>query len=206
MSYASEFDGVEKREFQGECMHFLVEQYVVQLLQDVFMLNKSTAEDAWEMAGRVISLCLTRHVGICDHKDVLAVKKILMNRLIQEADDPSYFDKAERGSVQTCIVVMTREVTLNYVRNAHYAQSSLADIFRAMNVDVEGAGPYLAGLDQMFSSSQRCVLRLIYGEGCTVIQAAGMLGVSPQEVQTLQSQAMELLQHEWLILRKGGRC
>lgn len=187
-------------------MQSIIESCAHDLLAKVFMVNMNTARDAWAMIDKVARICLTKHMGSYSQKDVDRVKKIILDRLIQEADNPSYYEDVERCSVQTCIVVMTREVTLNYVRSAHYAQSTLADIFRAMNVDVEGAGPYLDGLDQMFSPSQRCVLRLIYGEGCTVIQAAGMLGVSPQEVQTLQWQAMELLQHEWLTLRKGGRC
>ena len=176
------------------------------LLAKVFMVNKNSAQDAWQMVDRVTRICLVRHMGSCSYKDVDRVKTRILDRLLQESNNPSYYEDVERCSVQTCIVVMTREITLNYVRSFHYAQSTLADIFRAMNVDVEGAGPYLDGLDQLFSPSQKCVLRLIYGEGCTVIQAAGMLGVSPQEVQSLQWQAMELLQHEWLTLRKGGVC
>ena len=50
------------------------------------------------------------------------------------------------------------------------------------------------------------MLRLIYGEGCTASQAAGMLGVSQQEVRTIEWQAMEILQHEWLTLRRASAC
>jgi hypothetical protein len=32
--------------------------------------------------------------------------------------------------VQTCVVIMAREAVLHYVRNAYYAHSSMADIFR----------------------------------------------------------------------------
>lgn len=174
------------------------------LVAQVFLIDRDAALDAWRMVDKVVRICLLKHAG-ADHEDsVLRVKKMILARMREELDDPSYYLQVEKCSVHTCIVVMAREMTLNFVRNASYAHSTLADIFRAMNVDVSGAEVYLDGLDQMFSPSQKCVLRLLYGEGCTVVQAAGMLGVSPNEVQALQWQAMERLQREWMALKEAG--
>jgi len=187
-------------------MQKVIEEFAIGLLAKVYMVDSNTARDAWKMIDKVVRICLKKHKGNDTPNDIGAVKKHILTRLITEAENPTYYDDVERASVQTLIVVMARETTLHYVRNAHYAHSTLADVFKAMNVDVTGAESYLDGLDQLFTSSQKCVLRLIYGEGCSVMQAAGMLGVSPQEVRTIQWQAMELLQHEWLALRKGGAC
>lgn len=174
------------------------------LVAQVFMIDRETAREAWNMVDKVVRICLLKHAGADHEEDVLRVKKRLLARMREELDDPSYYHQVEKCSVQTCIVVMAREMTLNYVRTAKYAHSTLSDIFRAMNVDVSGAEDYLDGLDSLFSPSQKCVLRLLYGEGCTVMQAAGMLGVTPNEVQTLQWQAMERLQQEWMALKNAG--
>lgn len=187
-------------------MQKIIEEFTTELLAKVFMIDMNSARDSWRMMERVIRMCLSKHTGSENPKDVLQVKRMIMSRLVQEVDNPSYYDASERCSVQTCIVVMTREMTLTYVRRSHYAQSRLSDVFKAMNVDVTGAEDYLDGLDQLFTPSQKCVLRLIFGEGCTAVQAAGMLGVTVQEVRSLQWEAMELLQHEWVALKKGGRC
>jgi len=187
-------------------MQKIIEDFAIDLISKVYMVDMNSARDSWKMVDRVIRICLAKHVGREDQIDIGRVKKKVLDRLILEADDPSYYDKIEKCSVQTCIVVMTREVTLHYVRSAHYAYSTLADVFKAMNVDITGAEEYIDGLDQLFTPSQKCVLRLIYGEGCSTTQAAGMLGVSVQEVQSIQWQAMELLQHEWVSLRSGGSC
>lgn len=187
-------------------MQKIVEQWAQELLSKVFMINIQAARDAWKMIERVVRLCLNNHMGRDAPDDVRRVMKIILNRLIQEAEEPSYFKDVECCTVQTCLVVMARTTTLSYVRGAHYARSSLAEIFQAMNVDVTGAESYLQTLDELFTPSQKCVLRLIYGEGCTAAQAAGMLGVSQQEVRSLEWQAMEILQHEWLALRRAGAC
>jgi len=176
----------------------------VDLVAEMFMLNMNTAQDIWNMVDRVVRLCLCKHIGHDKENDVGMIKKIIMNRLRDELAVPTYFDNLERCSVQTCVVVLSREITLDYVRNAHYSRSSISDIFKSMNVNVSGAEEYLDGLDEMFSPSQKCVLRLLYGEGCTVRQAAGMLGVSSDEVLALQWQAMERLQQEWRFLKSGG--
>ncbi|WP_173084378.1 sigma factor-like helix-turn-helix DNA-binding protein [Fundidesulfovibrio magnetotacticus] len=126
---------------------------------------------------------------------------MMVERLRKEVSKPTFYDGMERSSVQTCIVVLTREVTMNYVRNAHYWRSTVADLFLAMNVDISGAEDHLRCLDERLTPSQKCVLRLLYGEGCTLAQAAGMLGVSQDEVRTLQWQAMEAFHAEWLSLR-----
>ena len=176
----------------------------VDFVAEMFMLNMSTAQDIWNMVDRVVRLCLCKHLGHDNEHDVVMVKKIIMNRLRDELAIPTYFDNLERCSVQTCVVVLSREITLDYIRNAHYSKSSISEIFKSMNVNVSGAEEYLDGLDEMFSPSQKCVLRLLYGEGCTVRQAAGMLGVSADEVLALQWQAMERLQQEWRFLKAGG--
>ncbi len=187
-------------------MQKIIEDFTVELLAKVFMMDLNSARESWRMMERVIRMCLAKHTGAENPQDVLQVKRMIMSKLVHESENPTYMDNAERCSVQTCIVVMTREMTLSYVRRSHYAQSRLSDIFKAMNVDVSGAEDYLDGLDQLFTESQRCVLRLLYGEGCTAVQAAGMLGVSVQEVCAIQGQAMDILQHEWIALKKGGRC
>ena len=187
-------------------MQKIVEDFAQELVAKVFMINMQSARDAWKMIERVVRLSLTKHVGRDKPDDVHRVMKIILSRLINEAEAPSYIQNAENGTVQTCLVVMARSVTLDYVRGAHYAQSSLAEIFKAMNVDVTGAEAYLHVLDDLFTPTQKCVLGLIYGEGCTASQAAGMLGVSQQEVRTIEWQAMEILQHEWLTLRRASAC
>jgi hypothetical protein len=176
----------------------------VDFVAEMFMLNMSTAVDIWNMVDRVVRICLCKHVGHDKEIDVGMIKKIIMNKLRDELAVPTYFDNLERCSVQTCVVVLSREIALDYIRNAHYSRSSISEIFRCMNVNVSGAEEYLDGLDEMFSPSQKCVLRLLYGEGCTVHQAANMLGVSSDEVLTLQWQAMERLQQEWRFLKTGG--
>lgn len=177
--------------------------FAPEFVSKVFMVNLNTARDAWNMVDKVVRICLGKHAGGNNEKDVAIVKGMIVQRLIDEIENPSYFNGHERCSVQTCIVVMAREITLNYVRNAHYSSSSVSDIFKSMNVDVSGAESYLDGLDEMFTPSQKCVLRLLYGEGCSVDQAAGMLGVSAGEVRSLQWQAMESLQKRWQVLRDG---
>lgn len=187
-------------------MQRIVEDFAKELVAKVYMVDSATANSSWSMMERVVSSCLIKHTGRDNHEDIDRVKRIILDRMIQDADTPRHFDLNEKCSVQTCMVVMARDCSLAYVRNAHYAQSTLAEVFTAMNVDVTGAEDYLSGLDQLFSPTQKCVLRLIYGEGCTIAQAAGMLGVSHQEVRSIQGQAMELLQHEWLALKRGGAC
>jgi len=187
-------------------MQKVIEDFAKELLGKIYMVDAPTADSCWNMIERVVRFCLDKHTGRCAHEDVHRVKRIILDRMLQDARNPRHIEQAESCSVQTCMVVMARECALAYVRHAHYAQSTLAEIFKCMDVDVTGAEDHLAGLDQLFSPSQKCVLRLIYGEGCSVPQAAGMLGVSSREVRTLQWQAMELLQHEWLTLKRGGAC
>ena len=179
-------------------------EFATELMSKVFMVSGNTARDAWSMVDRVVRICLNKHAGKEHEDDVARVKGLVVKRLLDEIEHPAYFNAGEKCSVQTCIVVMAREITLNYVRNAHYARSSISDVFKAMNVDVAGAQHYLDALDEMFSPSQKCVLRLIYGEGCSVDQAAGMLGVSSGEVRSLQWQALERLQERWMALKRGS--
>jgi len=179
-------------------------EFAKELMSKVFMVSGNTASDAWGMVDKVVRICLNKHAGREDEDDVARVKGMIVNRLVDEVDHPSYFNGNEKCSVQTCIVVMSREITLNYVRNAHYAHTSISAVFNSMNVDTAGAKESLDALDDMFSASQKCVLRLLYGEGCSVDQAAGMLGVSTGEVRALQWQALERLQERWQALRAGN--
>jgi len=187
-------------------MDNVIDQRAVELLGKVFLVNEASAMDSWVMIQKVIHMCLEKHVRNYDMPDVERVRKMIVERLERELRTPSFYDNLDGCSVQTCIVVLTREVTMSYVRNAHYWRSTVADLFEAMNVDVTGAEHYLQGLDEKFTPSQKCVLRLLYGEGCTLAQAAGMLGVSQDEVRSLQWQAMEIFHREWLLLRSGQAC
>lgn len=184
-------------------MENIIDERAIELLGKVFMVNESSAHDSWIMIQKVVHMCLEKHMRSYTMPDVERVKKMIVERLGRELQSPSFYDNFAGCSVQTCIVVLTRDVTMGYVRNAHYCRSTVADLFEAMNVDVTGAEHYLQGLDEKFTPSQKCVLRLLYGEGCSLAQAAGMLGVSQDEVRSLQWQAMEIFHREWLVLHAG---
>lgn len=94
---------------------------------------------------------------------------------------------------------------MKYVRSVYYPKSTLLRLFIDMNVDVSGAEACLDSLGASLSPSEKTLLRLLYGEGCTVMQAAGMLGVTPQEVRTIHRQAFASLRQEWLALREALR-
>jgi len=94
---------------------------------------------------------------------------------------------------------------MKYVRSVYYPKSTLLDIFMDMKVDVSGAEACLDSLGESLSPSEKTLLRIMYGEGCTVMQAAEMLGVSPQEVRTIHGRAFASLRQEWLALREALR-
>lgn len=151
----------------------------------------------------VIRMCLQKRLGFVDDSDVETVKKIMLSDLERNPSRiiPDY--DLDRCSVQTFIIVVTREITVNYIRNAHYSSSSVSEIFESMNVNVEGAREELDALDAIFTPSQKCVLRLRYGEGCNVIQIANMLGVSTSEVRSVEWQAMQNLQRQFIAMRQA---
>lgn len=150
----------------------------------------------------VIRMCLQKRIGFVDEADVDRVIKIILRDLERNPSRmiPDY--DLDKCSIQTFIIVVTREITVSYIRNAHYPTSSVSSVFESMKVNVEGAREELDALDAIFTPSQKCVLRLRYGEGCNVIQIANMLGVSTSEVRSVEWQAMQNLQRQFIAMRQ----
>ncbi|GAB6035628.1 hypothetical protein JCM15519_01870 [Fundidesulfovibrio butyratiphilus] len=166
-------------------------------------IDTNGANNIVTLIENVIRMCLQKKIGFVDEADVERVRKIILCDLERKPSRivPDY--DLDKCSIQTFIIVVTREITVSYIRNAHYPSSSVSSIFESMNVNVEGAREELDALDAIFTPSQRCVLRLRYGEGCNVIQIANMLGVSTSEVRSVEWQAMQNLQRQFIAMRQS---
>uniref|UniRef100_A0A7C4AHB3 RNA polymerase sigma-70 region 4 domain-containing protein n=1 Tax=Fundidesulfovibrio putealis TaxID=270496 RepID=A0A7C4AHB3_9BACT len=172
-------------------------------LRDVFTVDALEALGCATVIDGVIAICLKRHTGHNDAQDVIRVRRRVARAIRAEGGRGLRRDEGA-GSLRTFLVVFTREVALGYIRGAHYPHSSIADVLRAMTVDVDGAQEHLDGLDQLFTPTQKCVLRLRYGEGCDPAQAARILGVSVEEVRAVELQASRNLARQWRALRHAA--
>ena len=171
------------------------------MLSKAFNIDIKAASESCLMVNEIIHFQLTKHCDNYTENDTHAINKIIRNLLDHNRYCPENICRDRAMTVQQCIIDMAKQAALQYIRSVYYPKSTLVHIFRDMKVDVTGAEACLEGMGAFLSPSEKYVLRLMYGEGCTVMQAAEVLGVSPQEVRTIHRQAFASLRQEWLALR-----
>lgn len=186
-------------------MNDITKYDLISSITRAYTVNQVAAEEAFEMVMDVIKIHLKKFAGKYEPNDVMAINRMIIRRFEKETGNTDSLYSEAALLVQQCIVDVARQETMKYVRSVYYPKSTLLRLFIDMNVDVSGAEACLDSLGASLSPSEKTLLRLLYGEGCTVMQAAGMLGVTPQEVRTIHRQAFASLRQEWLALREALR-
>jgi len=170
-------------------------------LADALVIEHSLCEEVCKIIRKVAFLCLKRHVGDVAYDDMRAILSTVHDQLSNDGKELLDALDADKCAVHSWLAVIVRRVAMTHIRRRYYASTSVSDIFKAMKVDVRGAEDYLDSLSNLFTPSQRYLLRLRYGEGCDISQAAAHLGISREEALNLEASARRSLSREWSTLK-----
>lgn len=144
-----------------------------------------------------ISNTLERFTGRLKKNDILMIVDTFYDRLLGMPQTEIAKRVENSRDIMNFVHGLAEDTTMECIRALHYPTMSFSRILIAMGADIVTAQEVVDAMDNPFNSTQRTVLMMRHAEGLSVDDTASMLGVSTNEIRTIENQAMAAL---------AGRC
>ena len=136
---------------------------------------------------------LEKATGRMRSADILMLVDTVYQRLCSMSSKSLAAHREKNGDALNMLHSLARESTMEFVRAMHYPDAPLEHILVAMGGGRSELAQLAASMDNPLDATQRVVLMMRHAEGLSPAETANALGVSNNEIRTIEASANEAI-------------